>query len=255
MFCFHKLGIHRLGIHTVAPHRSLCHFWKPIPRGKNCSRKAEPSLEKLAADCTSLLLPPRWLPLHYFSGARKWPLWTSRAHLQLQAFPGISARQTSFSFLPDEGWKSPAEQTQMPGLRERGLLWVARVAPAHLCMVQGASAQSCWQQVTCRGTALWSRWIFEAGQVLSLPKSLRITQELCLSGGWNISWFVDPGPRGIERWHSPSWPMTLSALPDCLGDADPSGSNLERLRNVSNRGPLPWNVYYNIYYNHSTTKP
>lgn len=136
-----------------------------------------------------------------------------RAHLQVQALPESPEDRLlpPLCLMRAEGpaAESPGEPAQKPGLPERGPPWVALVSPAHLYTVQGASARSCQQQVTCGGIALWARWTLEVGQGLSLPESSRRTQEwtgfpLCLSRGQNISWFVDPKTTGIERWHFPS---------------------------------------------------
>lgn len=72
--------------------------------------------------------PSPQTPLHYLSGARKWPLWASRQNLQ-ETFVGagsseISGGEISSSCLT---WAdvSPKEQAQTLGLPDSGPPWAA----------------------------------------------------------------------------------------------------------------------------------
>lgn len=112
------------------------------------------------------LVPPfPQLPLHYLSGARKWPLWASRQNPQ-DTFVGAGSSGVE-RFLPPlcltwakgpivESWGAGPD-TGAPRQCSQITLG-GQCGPCSLMHSPGSIRFPCQQQVTCRGTALWAWW-------------------------------------------------------------------------------------------------
>lgn len=120
---------------------------------------------------------------------------------------------------PLQKWWSFFPKSQLAlfiqGLLESGLLWVAHVAPFHLCVVLGACARSCWQG--------------------DLQGDCRVGREDSGTWGWQtvlLAWeFLEFYTHRYGK-SSPSLhcAITLSAWRSCLGDKEWS----------TQRDPAPW---------------